>query len=236
MAGGRAARGAQGGVQHPPRRRQRRPLREPQPRAADRRPARRGAREPPPAGRRDRDRSRARPDRQAGARRRGGSGTISRPSRRRTPNPAPGLPEADGQATARPDLAPLVFVADCLPVALAGPGGVAMIHCGWRGLAAGIVERGVEEVEAQSGGGRPRDRPVLLRGGRRGAGRLRAAGAGGRRGPDARPAPSGPAPARAGRGRVGRGLRGVHELPARALLLAPSRRRANGPPGGPRLG
>jgi polyphenol oxidase len=65
-------------------------------------------------------------------------------------NPTPGLPEADGQATARRDLAALVFVADCLPVALAGPGGIAMIHCGWRGLAAGIVERGVEQVEARA--------------------------------------------------------------------------------------
>jgi polyphenol oxidase len=63
-------------------------------------------------------------------------------------DPAPGLPEADGHATAEPGLAPLVFVADCLPVALAGDGGVAMIHCGWRGLAAGIVERGVAEVSA----------------------------------------------------------------------------------------
>ena len=65
-------------------------------------------------------------------------------------NPAPGLPEADGHATATADLAPLVFVADCLPVALAGPGGVAMIHCGWRGLAGGIVERGVQEVDARA--------------------------------------------------------------------------------------
>jgi YfiH family protein len=62
--------------------------------------------------------------------------------------PAPGLPEADGHATDRPGLAPLVFVADCLPVALAGANGVAMIHCGWRGMAAGIVQRGVEEVAA----------------------------------------------------------------------------------------
>jgi hypothetical protein len=57
--------------------------------------------------------------------------------------PAPGLPEADGHATDQPGLAPLVFVADCLPVALAGERGVAMIHCGWRGMAAGIVERGI---------------------------------------------------------------------------------------------
>src|SRR5436305_9802634 len=65
-------------------------------------------------------------------------------------HPAPGLPEVDGHATDRPGLAPLVFVADCLPVALSGPRGVAMIHCGWRGLAGGIVERGVREVEAEA--------------------------------------------------------------------------------------
>lgn len=65
-------------------------------------------------------------------------------------NTTPGLPEADGQATSDPEMAPLVFVADCLPVALAGPRGITMIHCGWRGLAAGIVERGVEEVGARA--------------------------------------------------------------------------------------
>jgi purine-nucleoside/S-methyl-5'-thioadenosine phosphorylase / adenosine deaminase len=64
--------------------------------------------------------------------------------------PAPGLPDADGHATDRTGLAPLVFVADCLPVALAGERGVAMIHCGWRGMAAGIVARGVEEVGARA--------------------------------------------------------------------------------------
>ncbi|MEO8092676.1 MAG: polyphenol oxidase family protein [bacterium] len=62
--------------------------------------------------------------------------------------PGPPVDEADGQVTAAPHLAPLVFVADCLPVALAGPEGVAMIHCGWRGLAAGIVAEGVEAVTA----------------------------------------------------------------------------------------
>jgi polyphenol oxidase len=58
------------------------------------------------------------------------------------------IPEVDGHVTARPDLALLVFVADCVPVALSGPGGVAMLHCGWRGLAAGIVANGVEAVQA----------------------------------------------------------------------------------------
>jgi polyphenol oxidase len=62
--------------------------------------------------------------------------------------PGPPLAERDAQATASETLAPLVFVADCLPVALAGPGGVAMVHCGWRGLAAGIVARGVEATGA----------------------------------------------------------------------------------------
>jgi hypothetical protein len=55
---------------------------------------------------------------------------------------------ADGQVTVSPDLTPAVLVADCLPVALAGTRGVAMLHCGWRGLAGGIVARGVGEVEA----------------------------------------------------------------------------------------
>ena len=63
---------------------------------------------------------------------------------------APGarLAEVDAQATAQERLAPLVFVADCLPVALAGPGGVAMVHCGWRGLAGGIIAKAVDAVDA----------------------------------------------------------------------------------------
>ncbi len=57
-------------------------------------------------------------------------------------------PEADGHVVTAPDLTPLVLVADCLPVALRGPGGVAMLHCGWRGLAAGIVAKGAAAVAA----------------------------------------------------------------------------------------
>lgn len=63
-------------------------------------------------------------------------------------DPAPELPDADGQVAIGDGLVPLVLVADCLPVALAGDGAVAMIHCGWRGLAAGIVEQGVGAAEA----------------------------------------------------------------------------------------
>jgi polyphenol oxidase len=64
--------------------------------------------------------------------------------------PGTALEEVDGHVVRRPGLAPLVLTADCLPVALAGPGGVAMLHCGWRGLAAGIVARGALAVEATS--------------------------------------------------------------------------------------
>jgi polyphenol oxidase len=74
-------------------------------------------------------------------------------ARDRAPRPNPytdraAPPPSDGQATASAALTPLVQVADCLPVALAGDGAVAMVHCGWRGLAAGIVARGVEAVGA----------------------------------------------------------------------------------------
>jgi hypothetical protein len=70
------------------------------------------------------------------------------PSHFAAPGTAPA--EVDGHVVRGPGLAPLVFTADCLPVALAGPGGVAMLHCGWRGLAAGIVARGAALVEATS--------------------------------------------------------------------------------------
>jgi polyphenol oxidase len=65
-------------------------------------------------------------------------------------NPGTVLQEVDGHVTAVTGLAPLVLTADCLPVALRGPGGVAMLHAGWRGLAAGILAAGAEAVGATS--------------------------------------------------------------------------------------
>ena len=56
-------------------------------------------------------------------------------------------PEVDGHWTRVPALALLVFVADCLPIALAGEDAVAMLHGGWRPLAAGIVDAGVDALE-----------------------------------------------------------------------------------------
>jgi YfiH family protein len=63
-------------------------------------------------------------------------------------DPGSGSPDVDGHMTSEVELAALVFVADCLPIALSGPGGVAMLHGGWRGLAAGIVGSGAEAVGA----------------------------------------------------------------------------------------
>jgi YfiH family protein len=58
-------------------------------------------------------------------------------------DPDPTRP-ADGFVTTQAGWGALVRTADCLPIALIGPDGVAMLHGGWRGLAAGIVAAGVE--------------------------------------------------------------------------------------------
>jgi hypothetical protein len=63
--------------------------------------------------------------------------------------------EADGQATNVPGLATMVLTADCLPVAVAGSGAVAMLHAGWRGLADGILEEGVRAVRELAAGDGP---------------------------------------------------------------------------------
>lgn len=54
--------------------------------------------------------------------------------------------EADGQVTRRHDVAATVLVADCLPVALAAPDAVAIVHAGWRGLAAGVLAGGLRAL------------------------------------------------------------------------------------------
>ena len=73
------------------------------------------------------------------------------PGRRGFGSPGDDLARVDAQVTDSPDVTPLVLVADCLPVALAAPGAVAMAHCGWRGVAAGIVERAVTAVRRLAG-------------------------------------------------------------------------------------
>ncbi|MGH2978113.1 MAG: laccase domain-containing protein, partial [Solirubrobacterales bacterium] len=56
------------------------------------------------------------------------------PGRQGFGSPGDDLARVDAQVTDSPDVTPLVLVADCAPVALAAPGAVAMVHCGWRGL------------------------------------------------------------------------------------------------------
>jgi polyphenol oxidase len=53
---------------------------------------------------------------------------------------------ADGQATGLPGVAAMVLAGDCLPVALGTRGAVAMVHAGWRGLAAGVLAEGVRAL------------------------------------------------------------------------------------------
>lgn len=56
---------------------------------------------------------------------------------------------ADAAVTAVPGAVLAVSVADCAPVLLTSPEGVVgAVHAGWRGLAAGVVERAVDAMRA----------------------------------------------------------------------------------------
>ncbi len=65
-------------------------------------------------------------------------------------HPPPAVLEADGTVTVRPNIVCAVLTADCLPLFLTDRAGarVGCVHVGWRGLAAGIVERGVAALGA----------------------------------------------------------------------------------------
>ena len=58
-------------------------------------------------------------------------------------------PTADGVMTTRPQLACAVLTADCVPVILFDDQGyqVAAIHCGWRSLALGILDRAIQNFQ-----------------------------------------------------------------------------------------
>jgi YfiH family protein len=64
----------------------------------------------------------------------------------------------DGHATRQAGVLLAVTVADCVPVYLAAPaaGAVALLHAGWRGTAARIVQRGLELL-AEAAGVAPAD-------------------------------------------------------------------------------
>lgn len=73
-----------------------------------------------------------------------------------TPGPGSGWTihdGADGHATDRAGVLLLVTVADCVPVYLVAPArrAVALLHAGWRGTAAGILEQGVALLRERTG-------------------------------------------------------------------------------------
>src|SRR5215218_11439498 len=57
------------------------------------------------------------------------------------------LERVDGHLTRETGLGLLVLVADCFPVALSDGEQAAMLHCGWRPLAGGIVEKALERFD-----------------------------------------------------------------------------------------
>lgn len=65
-------------------------------------------------------------------------------------DPQGGHLKVDGHLTRTLGIAALVLVADCLPVAIAGGGSVAMLHCGWRGLAGGVIGKAAAQMRAGS--------------------------------------------------------------------------------------
>ena len=69
--------------------------------------------------------------------------------------------DADGQVTAASGVGVLVLTADCLPVALGARGAVAMIHAGWRGLAAGVLEEGVAALRDLGGAPTAQDSEIV---------------------------------------------------------------------------
>lgn len=64
----------------------------------------------------------------------------------------PGLPCADAAVTARRGVVLAVLTADCLPVLLSNRSGsvVGIAHAGWRGLAAGVLERTLDALAARA--------------------------------------------------------------------------------------
>ena len=67
-------------------------------------------------------------------------------------------PDADGHSTSAPGILLAVTVADCVPVFLVDPirRAVALLHAGWRGAAAGILEEGASLL-LQDAGAREED-------------------------------------------------------------------------------
>lgn len=90
-----------------------------------------------------------------------------RAGRRGHPEPASSgnaIPEADGVVTDRTGVLIGVSVADCLPLLAvdSADGVIAAAHCGWRGIADGVVERLLEAIDALAGNRAARERTRYL--------------------------------------------------------------------------
>jgi YfiH family protein len=55
--------------------------------------------------------------------------------------------EGDALYTEETGLALAVVTADCVPVLIAGPQGIAAVHAGWRGIAAGVIPATLEKMK-----------------------------------------------------------------------------------------
>ncbi len=60
--------------------------------------------------------------------------------------------EADAIIAAARGVAAAVITADCLPIVIASPSGVAAVHAGWRGLDAGVIANAVARLRELGGG------------------------------------------------------------------------------------
>lgn len=60
--------------------------------------------------------------------------------------PSSPIAAADAIVTATPGVMLAVRTADCVPILLAAPAGVAAVHAGWRGLVAGVIPAAVRRL------------------------------------------------------------------------------------------
>jgi YfiH family protein len=66
--------------------------------------------------------------------------------------PPPSPPEADAAVTTETGLPLVVLTADCAPIALIADGAVGVVHAGWPGLEAGVIDAAVRAVRDRSDG------------------------------------------------------------------------------------
>ncbi len=81
------------------------------------------------------------------------SGVFSESSGSSSPPRDGDLPEADALLTARPNRPLAIFTADCVPLVLGAfePPTLAVVHAGWRGLLAGVVEAAAMAMRRRAG-------------------------------------------------------------------------------------